>query len=66
MLNILGSFKEASVISGLPHSLAQSVFPDISPDLARNISRGTTSNVFPEGTDEHVRFYVEKLLNGDI
>ena len=66
VLNILGSFKDARVISGLPHSLAQSVFPDISPDLARNISRGTTSNVFPQGTDEHVRFYVDKLLNGDI
>ena len=66
VLNILGSFKDARVISGLPHSLAQSVFPGISPDLARNISRGTTSTVFPKGTDEHVRFYVEKLLNGDI
>lgn len=66
VLNILGSFKDARVISGLPHSLAQSVFPDISPDLARNISRGTTSNVFPQGTDEHVGFYVDKLLNGDI
>ena len=66
VLNILGSFKEAGVISGLPHSLAQSVFPDISPDVARNISRGTTSNVFPEGTDVHVRFSVDMLLNGYI
>ena len=66
VLNILGLFKDARVISGLPHSLAQSVFPDISPNLARNISRGTSSTVFPQGTDEHVRFYVEKLLNGDI
>ena len=66
VLNILGYFKEAGVIRDLPHNLAQSVFPDISPNLARNISRGTASNVFPEGTSEHVKFYVDKLLNGDI
>ena len=66
VLNILGYFKDAGVINGLPHSLAQSVFPDISPNLARNISRGTASNVFPQGTDEHVKFYVDKLMNGDI
>lgn len=66
VLNILGYFKEAGVINGSPQSLAQSVFPDISSNLARNISRGTASNVFPQGTDEHVGFYVDKLLNGDI
>ena len=66
VLNILGYFKDAGVINGLPQSLAQSVFPDISSNESRNIRRGTSSTVFPEGTDEHVRFYVEKLLNGDI
>ena len=66
VLNILGLFEKAGVIRDLPQSLAQSVFPDISPNLARNISRGTASNVFPQGTAEHVGFYVEKLLNGDI
>ena len=66
VLNILGYFKDAGVINGLPQSLAQSLFPDISSNESRNIRRGTSSTVFPEGTDEHVRFYVEKLLNGDI
>ena len=66
VLNILGYFKEAGVINGLPQSLAQSVFPDISSNESRNIRRGTSSTVFPEGTDEHVKFYVDKLLNGDI
>lgn len=65
VLNVLGCFVEHNLLTGLPSDLANSVFPNTNANEARNISRGVTSNVFPEGTGKHIANYISKLNNGE-
>ena len=66
VLNIVGYFAKRGIVSGQPRDVARSVFPDTDTNEARNISREISSNVFPEGTANHIDFYLNKLQNGEI
>ena len=65
VLNILGHFVSHKLLTGLPSDLANCVFPSTDANEARNITRGVSSNVFPEGTAEHINKYIDKLNNGE-
>lgn len=64
VLNVLGHYRHSEVICGGKNDLLQSVFPNANQNLAKNIERGITST-FPEGTDEMLDSYIDKLKNGD-
>ncbi len=65
VLNVLGHFVQQRLLTGMPAELANSVFPGTDANEARNISRGVTSSVFPQGTVEHINKYIDKLKNGE-
>lgn len=65
LLNIIGYFKQCDLVCGLPLDLAMSVYKEANPSLAKNISRGVSSNVFPEGTMDMLDYYIDKLMEGE-
>lgn len=66
VLNVIGYFFSNDIVCGQPRDVARSIFPDTDTNEARNINRGISSNVFPEGTAEHIDLYIDKLQNGEI
>lgn len=66
VLNIIGYFQSNDLIVGMPRELARSVFPETDTNEAKNVTRGISSPVFPNGTSEHIDIYINKLLNGKI
>lgn len=66
VLNIIGYFVKRGIVCGQPRDVARSIFPDTDTNEARNINREISSNVFPDGTAEHIDFYLNKLQNGEI
>ncbi len=65
VLNVLGYYKEKGIISGNKLELARSVFKDADDNLAKNLERSISSNVFPEKTSELLDLYIDKLKNGE-
>ena len=65
VLNIIGYFATSELVSGAPLDLAKAIFNDADSNLAKNIKRNITSNVFPEGLDEMLDYYINKLQNGE-
>lgn len=65
VLNIIGYFAGEEIVCGMPRVIARSIFKDADTNIAKNISRGIGSNVFPEGTAEMLDFYIEKLQDGE-
>lgn len=66
VLNIIGYFVSSGIVCGQPKEVARSIFPDTDTNEARNINRGISSNVFPEGVADHIDNYIDKLQNGEI
>ena len=66
VLNIIGYFASKRLISGAPRDIARAVFADADTNLAKNVSRGISSAVYPEGLAEIFDFYIEKLQHGEI
>ncbi len=65
VLNIIGYFKQRDLVSGTRMALAQSVYKNADSNMARNIERAVSSNVFPEGTMDMLDYYIDKLLEGE-
>jgi len=65
VLNIFGYYTSSGIISGMPRELAQCIFPEADTNLAKNISRGISSNVYPEELPEIMDHYINQLLNGE-
>ena len=65
VLNILGYYKVKGIICGNKLELARSVFKDADDNLAKNIEREISSNVFPVKTSELFDLYIDKLTNGE-
>lgn len=65
VLNIIGYFKQRDLVSGTRMVLAQSVYKDADSNMARNIERAVSSNVFPEGTMDLLDYYIDKLMEGE-
>ncbi|MDO4496740.1 MAG: hypothetical protein Q4B58_02740 [Bacteroidales bacterium] len=66
VLNLIGYFVSNGLVCGQPRVVARAIFPGTDTNEARNISRGISSPVFPEGTADHIDLYIEKLHNGEI
>jgi len=64
VLNVLGHFRQNEILCGGKNELMQVVFPGANTNLAKNIERGIPTS-FPDGTDEMIDFYIEKLMDGD-
>lgn len=65
VLNILGYYKVRGIICGNKLELARSVFKDADDNLAKNIEREISSNVFPAKTSELFDLYIDKLTKGE-
>lgn len=65
VLNIIGYFVEKELISGTPLEIARCVFSDADISLAKNVSRGISSNVFPNLTDQLLDYYINQLQHGE-
>lgn len=65
VLNVIGYFKQRDLVSGQPLELSQCVYKDANANMAKNITRGVTSNVFPEGTMDMLDYYIDKLMEGE-
>lgn len=65
VLNIIGYFVGEEIVCGMPRVIARSIFKDADTNIAKNVSRGVGSNVFPEGTSDMLDFYINKLLEGE-
>ena len=65
VLNIIGYFTGEEIVCGMPRVIARSIFKDADTNIAKNISRGIGSNVFPEKTSDILDFYMNKLLEGE-
>lgn len=65
VLNIIGYFVEKGLISGTPLDIARCVFSDADVSLAKNVSRGISSNVFPNLTDQLLDYYINQLQHGE-
>lgn len=65
VLNVLGYYKEKGLICGNKLDLARSVFKDADDNLAKNIERGISSNVFPAKTNKLFDLYIDKLEKGE-
>ena len=65
VLNIIGYFVEKGLISGTPLEIARCVFSDADVSLAKNVSRGISSNVFPDYTDQLLDYYISMLKHGE-
>lgn len=50
VLNIIGYFAGEGVVCGQPREIAQCVFRNADTNIAKNVSRGIASPVFPERT----------------
>ncbi len=66
ILNILGYFQNKGLLCGSPLEIAQSLFQDADTNIAKNVSRGISSNVYPIKTSGLFDFYIERLKNGEI
>lgn len=65
VLNIIGYFVQKGLISGTPLDIARCVFSDADVSLAKNVSRGISSNVFPNLTDQLLDYYINQLQHGE-
>ena len=65
VLNVIGYFKMCDVVKGLPLDLARAVFKDADRNMAKNVTRGISSNVFPEGVEDMLDCYIDKLMEGE-
>ena len=65
VLNIIGYFVEKELINGTPLEIARCVFSDADISLAKNVSRGISSNVFPNLTDQLLDYYINQLQHGE-
>ena len=65
VLNIIGYFTEKGLINGSPLDIAHCVFADADASLAKNVSRGITSNVFPDMLDQVFDYYINQLQHGE-
>lgn len=65
VLNIIGYFAGEEIVCGMPRVIARSIFKDADTNIAKNISRGVGSNVFPEKTPDVLGFYIDKLMDGE-
>ena len=65
VLNIIGYFVEKGLISGTPLDIARCVFSDADVSLAKNVSRGISSNVFPNLADQLLDYYINQLQHGE-
>lgn len=65
VLNIIGYFATSGIIMGAPQDLAKAIFKDADSNLAKNIKRNITSNVFPNGLADMLDYYIDKLMNGE-
>lgn len=66
VLNIIGYYVSKGLITGSPRDIAQAIFPNADTNLAKNITRGISSPVFPEGLADIFDFYIDKLLHGEL
>lgn len=66
VLNIIGYFANRGIIMGTPQDLAKAIFKDADSNLAKNIKRNITSNVFPKGLADMLDYYINNLLNENI
>lgn len=65
VLNIIGYFAGEGVVCGQPREIAQCVFRNADTNIAKNVSRGIASPVFPERTVDVLDYYINQLMNGD-
>lgn len=65
VLNIIGYFATEEIVCGMPREIARCIFPDADTNIAKNVSRGIGSNVFPENTSEVLDYYMDKLMEGE-
>lgn len=65
VLNIFGYFAQEGLITGMPQKLAQCLFPHCDANTAKNVTRGVSSNVFPQGLTDMFVFYIDKLNHGE-
>lgn len=65
VLNVIGYFKMCDVVKGLPMDLAKAIFKDADRNMAKNITRGVGSNVFPDGVVDMLDWYIDKLMEGE-
>ena len=65
VLNIIGHFKQRGLVCGQNRELARAVIKDADTNIAKNIDRGLQSNVFPQGTEEMIDRYIDKLMKGE-
>lgn len=69
VLNILGYFHNQGILEGAPQTIACCVFPTKNKkeleQMRKNITRGIESTSFPEGTQEVLDFYINKMRNGE-
>ena len=65
VLNIIGYFTGEEIVCGMPRVIARSIFKDADTNIAKNVSRGVGSNVFPEGVADMLDFYIGKLQDGE-
>ena len=65
VLNLIGYFVGEELLTGAPRDIARAIFPDTDTNTAKNISRGISSPVFPEGLSDMLDFYITKLNNGE-
>lgn len=66
VLNVLGYFRIKGVICGTSLNLTRAVFKDADANLAKNIERNITSDVFPKQTDKVLDIYIDKLMKGEL
>ena len=64
VLNVIGYFAGEEIVCGMPRVIARSIFKDADANIAKNVSRGVGSNVFPEGTSDMLDFYINELVEG--
>ncbi len=65
VLNIIGYFVLKNIIHGPRLAIAQCVFADADSNMARNIDRNVTSNVFPRGITAVLDMYIDKMTAGE-
>ena len=65
VLNIIGHFAKRGLVSGQRRELARAVIKNADTNIAKNIERGLQSNVFPQGTEEMIDHYIDKLMKGE-
>ena len=65
VLNIIGYFADKGLISGTPLEIARCVFSDADVSLAKNVSRGISSKVFPNLADQLLDYYINQLQHGE-